>query len=233
MRFQTPLEPAVLLRRHKRFLADIRLDDSREATAHCPNPGAMTGLAIPGTRIWVEPVTGPRRKLKFAWRLVEHGPGQFTCVDTGLPNRAVRAALEARALPQLGAYDRVLPEQPLGVGSRVDFLLKGAGLPDLWLEVKSVTLSRRAGLAEFPDSVTARGARHLGALADAARQGQRAALLYLVQRSDSAAVAVAHDIDPAYGAAHDAARAAGVAVLAYATHLSTQMITIAQPLPLR
>lgn len=233
MRFQTPLEPAVLLRRYKRFLADIRLEDGREAVAHCANPGSMAGLAVPGTRIWVERNDDPARRLRYGWRLVDHGNGHFTGVDTGLPNRALRAALQAGDLPQMAAYRTVRPEQRYGEKSRIDFLLTQEGLPDAWVEVKSVTLSRRAGLAEFPDSVTARGARHLADLAEMARAGHRAVLFYLVQRTDCDAVAVARDIDPAYAAAFDAAVAAGVEVMAHDCAISPEAVTLRRALPVQ
>ncbi len=152
MRFQTELVPATLIRRYKRFLADCTLADGREVVAHCANPGSMMGLAEPGMRIWLEPNDDPRKKLKFGWRLVELEDG-FVGVDTSVPNRALRAALEAQAVAKLDAYDEVKPEQKYGEGSRIDFLLRGAGLPDAYVEVKSVTLSRQTGLAEFPDSV--------------------------------------------------------------------------------
>nr|WP_309501972.1 DNA/RNA nuclease SfsA [uncultured Roseovarius sp.] len=227
MRFQTPLQPAVLLRRYKRFLADIRLEDGREVTAHCANPGSMMGLAEPGTRIWVEPNDDPKKKLKYGWRLVEHGGGHFTGVDTSVPNRALKEALNARAVPQLAAYETVLPEQKYGQGSRIDFLLRQPGLPDAYVEVKSVTLSRRPGLAEFPDSVTARGRKHLEELALIAASGQRAMMLFLVQRTDCSTVTLAADIDPAYAAAFDAARAAGVEVLCLGCQISPERITLA------
>ena len=232
MRFQTDLVPARLVRRYKRFLADCTLEDGRLVTAHCANPGSMLGLAEPGSRIWLEPNDDPRRKLGYGWRLVEHGDGHFTGVDTSLPNRVVRAALEARAIPPLAAYPRVRPEVRYGQNARVDFLLSGEGLPDCYVEVKSVTLCRQPGLAEFPDSVTARGARHLGELAAVARGGARAVLLYLVQRTDCTHVAMAEDIDPAYAAAHVAATAAGVETLCLGTHITPGGIEIAAPLAL-
>lgn len=231
MRFQTPLVQAVLLRRYKRFLADIRLMDGREVTAHCANPGSMLGLADPGTTVWVEPNDDPRKKLKFGWRLVESVAGEFTCVDTALANRVVKGALETGQIPEFSAYDRVRPEQNYGTASRVDFLLSGAGLPDAYVEVKSVTLSRRPGLAEFPDSVTARGTKHLGELAEMAQSGHRAVLFYLVQRTDTQAVTVAQDIDPAYAEALQTARAAGVTVLSYRANITPQEITIGHSLP--
>ncbi|PKQ12183.1 MAG: DNA/RNA nuclease SfsA [Alphaproteobacteria bacterium HGW-Alphaproteobacteria-1] len=231
MRFQSPLLPAILIRRYKRFLADIRLDDGTEATAHCANPGSMMGLAAPGARIWLEPNDDPRKKLRYGWRLVEPGAGVLVCIDTGAANRVLRAALTARAIPELAAYDTVRPEQRYGEKSRVDFLLSGGGLPDAYVEVKSVTLSRQPGLAEFPDSVTARGTRHLHDLARVAQSGARAVLFYLVQRGDARALGVAADIDPAYAAALAHAQAAGVTILSYCADISRDMITIGHSLP--
>ncbi|QFT94329.1 Sugar fermentation stimulation protein A [Roseovarius sp. THAF9] len=233
MRFQTPLEPATLIRRYNRFLADIRLEDGREVTAHCANPGSMMGLADEGMRIWVEPNDDPKKKLKYGWRLVDHGDGHFTGVDTGLPNKALKAALTARDIPELAAYDTVLPEQKYGQNSRIDFLLRGADLPDAYVEVKSVTLSRKQGLAEFPDSVTARGAKHLRELAEMAKSGHRAVLFYLVQRTDCTRLTVAADIDPAYAEALLMARLAGIEVLAYDCAITPEEVEIRRTLPLR
>ena len=231
MRFQTPLEPARLIRRYKRFLADIQLEaDGREVTAHCANPGSMMGLAEPGTRIWVEPNDDPKKKLKFGWRLVDHENGHFTGVDTSLPNRALKEVITAQGIPELSAYGTVRPEQKYGQNSRIDFLLQQDGLPDAYVEVKSVTLSRQPGLAEFPDSVTARGAKHLGELAQMAQAGHRAVLFYLVQRTDCMHVSVARDIDPTYAQAFSDAISSGVEVLAYDTCINPQGIDIGRPL---
>jgi len=232
MRFQTELVPARLIRRYKRFLADCTLEDGREVVAHCANPGSMMGLAVEGTKIWLEPNDDPKKKLKYGWRLVDHENGHFTGVDTALPNRAVRAALDARAIDLLCAYDQVRPEVKYAENSRIDFLLSADGLPDAYIEVKSVTLSRTAGLAEFPDSVTARGAKHLGNLADMARAGHRALLLYLVQRTDCTHVDMARDIDPTYAAAHEAATQAGVETLCLGTNITPEGVEIAAPLAL-
>jgi len=233
MQFQTPLVPARLIRRYKRFLADIRLDDGREVTAHCANPGSMMGLAEEGMKIWVEPNDDPKKKLKYGWRLVDHENGNFTGVDTAVPNRALRAALMAGEVHEFAAYSEVLPEQKYGEKSRIDFLLKGGGLPDAYIEVKSVTLSRQAGLAEFPDSVTARGTKHLGELAAMVELGHRAVMVYLVQRTDCTAMALAGDIDPAYAAAFAKARAAGVEVLCYDTQISPERVELGQVLDVK
>jgi sugar fermentation stimulation protein A len=231
MRFPTPLVPATLLRRYKRFLADCVLEDGREVTAHCANPGSMMGLAEPGMRIWLEPNDDPKKKLKFGWRLVEHDGGHFTGVDTSVPNRALKAALEAGAVPGLDGYDKVRAEVKYGQNSRIDFLLTGANRPDTYVEVKSVTLSRQPGLAEFPDSVTARGTKHLGELAQMATEGHRAVMLYLVQRTDAQGFALADDIDLAYAAAYDHARAAGVEALAFGTRISPEGVELGVSLP--
>lgn len=226
MRFQTELLPATLVRRYKRFLADCTLADGAQVTAHCANPGSMMGLADPGTRIWLEPNDDPKKKLKYGWRLVEHSNGHFTGVDTSVPNRALRAALDARQVPGLDGYGTVRPEQKYGENSRIDFLLSEPGLPDAYVEVKSVTLSRQPGLAEFPDSVTARGAKHLAELARMAEAGHRAVMLYLVQRTDCDRLALADDIDPAYAAAWAAATAAGVETMALGTHIDPSGVTV-------
>ncbi|MEZ5716435.1 MAG: DNA/RNA nuclease SfsA [Paracoccaceae bacterium] len=229
MRFQTPLEPARLIRRYKRFLADIRLEDGREAVAHCANPGSMMGLAEPGMRIWVEGNDDPKKKLKWGWRLVDHENGHFTGVDTSVPNRALKAALMAGEVPGLRA-PMVRAEVAYGERSRVDFLLSGAG-KDTYVEVKSVTLSRQGGLAEFPDARTARGLKHLDELAAMVGQGHRAVMLYLVQRTDCDRVGIAGDIDPAYAEGLVRARAAGVEVMCFDCRITPQEIALGRGPP--
>ena len=230
MEFTTPLIRATLLRRYKRFLADCRLEDGREITAHCANPGSMMGLATPGLTVWLEPNDDPKKKLKFGWRLIAHDNGHFTGVDTSVPNRALKAALLAGQIPELAAYKTVQPEVKYGDNSRIDFLLTQEGLPDCYVEVKSVTLSRQSGLAEFPDSVTARGTKHLNELANMTAQGHRAVMLYLVQRTDCDRFSLAADIDPAYASAFENAQNCGVERLIYDTCISPQEITIGRSL---
>lgn len=225
MRFQTDLIPATLIRRYKRFLSDIQLGDGQEVTAHCPNPGAMTGLAGPGQGIWVEPNDDPKKKLKFGWRLTELADGHFACVDTAAANRVVGEALSAGLIPEFADYTLHRAEVRYGQNSRADFLLQGGG-PDAIVEVKSVTLMREPGLAEFPDTRTERGTKHLRELAEVARSGQRAVLLYLVQRTDCDRVTVAADIDPAYAQAVVAAQQAGVETLAYRARITPAAIDL-------
>lgn len=230
MQFQTPLVPARLLRRYKRFLADAVLEGTgAEVTVHCPNPGAMTGLAEPGMRIWLEPVTG--RKLPYGWRLTELPEGHLAGIDTSVPNRVVREALAAGRIRALSGYTVQRAEVAYGSRSRVDFLLSGAGRPDTYVEVKNVHLMRRPGRAEFPDCVTARGTKHLHELARVARAGGRAAMLYVVQRTDCRAMRLAADIDPVYAAAFAEARAAGVEAMAHATAITTAGVSLAGSLP--
>lgn len=232
MRFQTPLVAATLVRRYKRFLADMVLErDGREIVAHCPNPGAMLGLATPGARCWLEPNDDPRRKLAYGWRLVELPGGHMAGIDTAVPNRVVGAALRAGLIAPLAGYAEIRPEVRYGTRSRVDFLLTGAGCPPAWVEVKNVHLRRAGDWAEFPDCVTARGARHLAELAARVAAGDRAVMVYLVQRSDCARLRLAADLDPAYARAFDAARAAGVEMLAFGTILSRDGVAIGPPLP--
>lgn len=226
MEFATPLIPGILIRRYKRFLADIELEDGRQVTAHCANPGAMTGLAEPGLRVWLEPNDDSRRKLDFAWRLVELAEPHFAGIDTGLPNRLVAEALAEGRIPALTGYTSIRREVAYGERSRVDFLLTAAGRPDAYVEVKNAHLMRRAGLAEFPDCVTARGARHLDELARMAQAGHRAVLLYCVQRTDCDRLGLAADIDPGYARAHARAREAGVEMLAHGTRIGADGIRL-------
>ena len=231
MRFQTELVPATLIKRYKRFLADCRLEDGREITAHCANPGSMMGLAEPGTRIWLEPNDDPKKKLKFGWRLVQLGD-DFVGVDTSIPNKALKLALTDRKVERLSAYSNTRAEVRYGASSRIDFLLTEPGLPDCYVEVKSVTLSRAPGLAEFPDCVTTRGAKHLDELAAMRAAGHRAVMLYLVQRTDAQRFALASDVDPAYAAAYARASAVGVETLVLRTNMSQDRVEVGPELPL-
>ncbi len=231
MRFATPLVPARLIRRYKRFLADVRLDDGSEVTAHCANPGSMMGLADPDMKVWLEPNDDPKKKLKYGWRLVDHENGHFTGVDTSVPNKALKAALLAHEIPSLPTYSMVRSEVKYGENSRIDFLLSGDG-PDTYVEIKSVTLSREEGVAEFPDSVTARGTKHLVELEKMVSDGHHAVMFYLVQRTDCTSMRLAADIDLAYADAFASAKASGVVAMAHACHINPAEITLGPPLTL-
>ena len=224
MNFGAPLLPGRLIQRYKRFLADVELDDGRSITAHCANPGAMTGMAEPSMWVWVEPNDDPKKKLKFAWKVVEVAGG-LAGVDTGLPNKVVEEALRAGAIPAFSGYNDIRREVKYGAGSRIDFLLTGAGRPDCYLEVKCVTL-RRGDMAEFPDTKTVRGAKHMHELVDMAQAGARAATLYLAHRADCAGMRIAADLDPAYAAAYAYACAAGMETHAFAADVTLTGVTL-------
>ncbi len=236
MRFPSPLIPATLKRRYKRFLADVVLPNGEEVTAHVANPGAMTGLMTPGARVWLSKSGKPGRKLPYSWELVEADFGrgvEIVGVNTGHPNALVAGAIAANAIAELSGYRSVRREVKYGKASRIDFLLQAPGRPPCYVEVKNVHLMRRPGIAEFPDSVTARGAKHLDELSAIAATGMRAAMLYLIQIGSAGEFAIARDIDPAYGAAFDRARAGGVEAFAYRCELSREAIEIAGPVPVR
>lgn len=231
MRFQTPLIRATLIRRYKRFLADVLMPDGSIVVAHCGNPGAMTGLKDEGLIVWLEPNDDPKRKLRYSWKLVELPGGPWACVDTNLANPVVAEALAAHHIPEFAAYRNIRREVKYGKNSRIDFLLTGDGLPDCYLEVKAVTFHRTQGLAEFPDSVTERGTKHLGELIDMVALGHRAAMLYVVHRTDCSRFKIAGDVDANYARLFDRARDAGVQMLCYDTRISPEGVSLAAPLP--
>lgn len=171
-----------------------------------------------------------QKKLNYGWRPVDHENGHFTGVDTSVPKRALRAALEAQEITELAEYETVRPEVKYGENSRIDFLLTQPGLPDCYVEVKSVTLMRQPGLAEFPDSVTKRGTKHLGELTKMAQQGHRAVMLNLVQRTDCLRFQLAADIDPTYAQAFTSAQTHRVERLIHTTRICLVDIAIATPI---
>ncbi len=182
-------------------------------------------------RVWLEPNDDSRKKLKFGWRLVELPGGHLAGIDTLVPNRIVAEALVAGHVQGLSGYRNIRREVPYGANSRVDFLLREPGLPDAYVEVKNVHLNRTGDLAEFPDCVTERGARHLAELSAVAAAGFRAVMLYVVQRTDCAGLALARDLDPGYGSAFDRACAAGVEVVCHGTRITLGGVEIASELP--
>ncbi|MDP2621371.1 MAG: DNA/RNA nuclease SfsA [Hyphomicrobiales bacterium] len=235
MRYPTPLVPGTLIARYKRFLADVRLDSGEEVTAHCANPGSMLGLAVPGSRVFLSVSDNPARKLKMSWELVEVDLGSgptLVGINTAHPNALVSAAIGGGAIEPLAGYRNLRREVRYGENSRIDILLEDEARPACYVEIKNVHLMRRPGLAEFPDSVTARGAKHLSELAAMAEAGNRAVMVYLIQRGDAARFALARDIDPAYGDAFEQARAAGVEALAYKCEITTAGISVSQPVDL-
>jgi len=236
MRFSQPLVPGVLLRREKRFLVHVRLDDGTEVIAHTNNTGTMLGCNTPGSRVWLSPAVSPKRKLPWTCELIESGqPPVLVGINTILANRIVREAIEADRVESLCNHDWIRSEVSTGRGSRIDLLLGSGDRDDpdtrTWVEVKNVTLVED-GRALFPDAVTDRGRKHLIELADLARAGDRSVMFYLVQRGDGSTFAPAAGIDPAYAAELHRARRAGVQVLAYRARISTTQIEVDQRLPL-
>lgn len=227
MRFPTPLRRGRLIQRYKRFLADVELDDGSTITATCPNTGSMHGLCSPGSVVWLSESDSPTRKYRHTWELIEADLGDGSTlvgINTGHPNKIVAEAIEARLLPTVADYPTMRREVKYGLNSRVDILLEDPRRGLCYVEVKNVHLSRVPGLAEFPDSRTERGAKHLDELGEMVAAGHRAVMVFLIQRLDSNRFALARDVDPAYGAAFDRATARGVEAIALRCRLSPEEI---------
>ena len=230
MKFDKPLISGHLIQRYKRFLADVELEDGTLITAHCANPGSMLGLKDPGSKVWLSKSDNPKRKLAYSWELLELSDAMIG-INTGHPNRIVEEAILASQIPELADYQTLRREVKYGKNSRIDLLLQDDAKPDCYVEVKNAHLLRQTGLAEFPDSVTARGAKHLAELSDMVKQGHRAVMFYLIQRTDADKFALAADIDPNYAEAFQQAKDAGVEAIAYICDITTEKITISRPLP--
>jgi sugar fermentation stimulation protein A len=229
MEFSPPLVGGTLIRRYKRFLADVQLDDGREVTAHCPNPGSMRTCAEPGWRVFLSPANKPSRKLKWTWEIVLAGEeGVPVLVNTARPNHVVAEAIKRGEVPELSAYRGLRQEVKYGERSRIDILLEDAadGGPPCFVEVKNVTLADGPGQVAFPDSVTKRGAKHMFELAREVQAGHRAVVFFLVSRGDATAMRPADEIDPVYGRALREAAAAGVQVLAYRCEMSQTTLAL-------
>ncbi|MDN6318845.1 MAG: DNA/RNA nuclease SfsA [Marinobacter sp.] len=220
MKFPEPLIKGRLIRRYKRFLADVRLPDGTEVTAHCPNTGSMLGCQPADARVWLSRSNNPARKLAYTWELVETGPGLLACVNTARPNAQAREAIEAGRIPELRGYLHCRPEVKYGdEKSRIDLLLsRHDSEPDAWVEVKNVTLNE-SGQGFFPDAVTTRGQKHLRELMAQAALGDRAVLFFVVNHTGIKTVRPADHIDKLYGQLLRQACNAGVEVVAYRADL--------------
>ena len=236
MQFPMPLVRGRLVKRYKRFLADVELDSGVTITATCANTGSMRGLVNPGAVVWLSESDSPTRKYRHTWEMVEHDGGRGTTVvgiNTGHPNKIVTEAIEAGKIAALRGYVSLRREVKYGKNSRIDILLEDPRKGRCYVEIKNVHFLRKPGLAEFPDSVTERGAKHLAELSDMVGEGHRAVMIYLVQREDATRLALARDIDSAYGDAFDKAMAAGVEALAYRCALSVNGIELVKKIPVK
>lgn len=234
MRFPSALEEGVLLQRYKRFLADVRLADGSIITLHCPNTGAMTNCAEPGSRVWFTMSNNAGRKYPGTWEMVETAAGHRIGINTGRANALVREALEKKLVRSLEQYRVIQSEVRYGVeNSRIDFRLSDSAVaePDCFVEVKSVTLLLENGCGAFPDAVTARGLRHLRELIEMRQQGFRAMLLFCVQHSGIVQVQPADHIHPQYGALLRVAAAEGVEIMAMGVKFEDDGIVLQQEMP--
>ena len=224
MKFANPLIKGKLIKRYKRFLTDVILDSGEEVTAHCTSTGAMLGLLNEGADVWLSPATNPDRKLKYTWEMVT-SDGVKVGLNTSHPNNLAQEAIEGGVIPELSGYAKIRREVKYGVNSRIDLLLQDGPKPDCYVEVKNAHL-RRGDLAEFPDAVTERGAKHLREMAEMVAQGFRAAMVYVIQRDDCDRFSLAKDIDPVYAATAEDVFAKGVEACAYACDMQEDGIRL-------
>lgn len=231
MKFSPPLQPATLLQRYKRFLADVVTPEGEHLTLHCPNTGAMTGCATPGDTVWYSTSENTKRKYPHTWEVTQTQQGAFICVNTLRANQLVKEALIAGNIPEIVGYDLIKSEVKYGEeGSRIDFMLQAEGRPECYIEVKSVTLAEHEN-GYFPDAVTLRGQKHLRELISVAAAGKRAVLLFAVLHSAIARFSPARHIDPKYAQLLNEAQKQGVEVFAYKAELSADNMTLRLSLP--
>lgn len=230
MQFTTPLLHGKLIRRYKRFLADVTLDSGEEVVAHCPNTGAMTGCAEPGYEVWLSPSNNPKRKLAYTWELAKTFDGHFIGINTHNANKLVAEALDNKAIAEFShVQDWKAEVTPPGADSRFDFRITTAR-GDAYIEVKSVTLLE-AGKGYFPDARTTRGAKHCETLGNLAAAGVPATLVFCVQHTGIREVRVAEHIDPNYAAAVKVAHDKGMQIIALGCEINEQNIKVNQSLP--
>ncbi|MFP4159364.1 MAG: DNA/RNA nuclease SfsA [Desulfobacterales bacterium] len=218
------LYTGTLIRRYKRFIADIRTENGETITAHCPNSGSMAGCSQPGRPVYFSESDNPRRRLKYTWELIEM-PGSLVGTNTLVPNRLVRQCAEKNVIPELAGYDSVRAEVRAGASTRFDLKLEGGGLQPCYVEIKNCTLVKD-NTAYFPDAKTERGRNHLDELRRQVKQGHRCFMFYLIQRMDARQFRPADHIDPEYGKKLRQAVKDGVEILAYDVDIDTQMIRL-------
>ena len=226
-----PLLVGTLIKRYKRFLADVRLKNNRVVTAHCPNSGAMLTCSEPGRPVYISRHNDPRRKLKYTWELIDM-PTSLVGVNTQVPNRLVKHAIETGVIESLSGYETVQPEVKVGQRSRLDLMLSAKDRRPCYVEIKNCTLVT-GGVACFPDAVTTRGRKHLDELMALVAGGNRCAMFFLIQRMDAVSFKPADHIDPEYGKALRKAVKKGVEVLAWDVTIDLKEITLNRPIPCR
>ena len=234
MHFPDPLIRGTLIRRYKRFLTDVTLENGDVVVAHCANPGSMLSVNDEGAEVWLSPARNPERKLRYTWELIRIGDG-LVGINTAHPNGLIEEAVQAGAIAELTGYANLRREVKYGKNSRIDLLLEDDARPDCYVEVKNVTMRRGTAPdspAEFPDSVTSRGTKHLVELSDMVAEGKRAVMVYLVQREDCPRFTIAADIDPTYAETLTQAMANGVEAICYGCRMSPEGVEVTGPIPL-
>ena len=233
MKFHPPLQPAILLRRYKRFLADVRLSDGSELTVHTPNTGAMSGCAEPGSTVYLREVDNPKRKYRYSWEMTHHRDGVLIGVHTGITNTLVREAIEDGRIEALQGYGHIRQEVRYGQeSSRIDLLLGGhPRQADCYVEIKNVTTCDSDGLGWFPDAVSQRASKHLRELIHVVGQGSRGVVLFCIQRDDVQGLRPADEVDPVYGQTLREAMRAGVEAMAWVASVSPTEISLHRSVP--
>lgn len=228
--FESPLIEAVLIKRYKRFLADVMLDNGELLTVHCPNTGSMTNCAQPGWKVFLSESANKKRKYAHTWEMAINDQGHWIGINTNNANKIVKDALQNRKILELAEYSQVTPEYKVG-DSRIDFFIQGDGMPDCYVEVKSMTLCENS-LGLFPDAVTQRGKKHALQLAELAKSGHKAVLLFCAQHSGISHFNIAGHIDEEYAHAVSEAQKVGVEVICYGCNFSSDFIELAQSIPI-
>ena len=223
------LTPGVLLKRYKRFLADVKLDTGEIVTAHCPNTGSMKGCSEPGRTVYLSSHNNPKRKYKYTWELIAM-PTSLVGVNTLVPNRLVFKSIDQKLIPELSRYNRIQREVKIGEHSRIDLMLTKGGAKRCYIEIKNCTLVNEA-IAQFPDAVTSRGLKHIIELENLAKAGHRSMMFYFIQRMDARGFRPADHIDPEYGRRLRQAVEKGIEVLAYDVRIDLQGIELNNKIP--
>jgi sugar fermentation stimulation protein A len=230
LKFDPPLTEAILIKRYKRFLADVELDNGDLITVHCPNTGSMTNCATPGWKVLLSESTNKKRKYPHTWEMAKNELGHYIGINTNNANKIVKEALQVGKINELSEYKEIIPEHKVG-DSRIDFLIRAEGLPDCYVEVKSMTLYQE-GIGLFPDAVTTRGTKHANKLAELAKAGHRAVLLFCAQHSGITRYKIASHIDEKYALAVKKAQNCGVEVICYTCNFSNDSIELAHSIPI-